>query len=314
MGAVVNKPEPVPTPPKPVPSDEVKTDTITNPTSEKEDQPTKADDVRKDEPVPTDSTKTPEEDKKPTEKEKNDEEDIALNPEQKDIDKIAEELINGSKVDERDLADIGSMLEGSYPVTISLNNGLEVVGFPFRDWGLDLVLTDLDGDGVFGDVLVNNNGELMRFDMPVTLGDGRVVGYDELIASLHITFSDIEQLLNNGGADNNLAMTEDDRQRLEADHPNEDIVNWEKKTAESENKKDGGEHEVTGGLTPEEEDELLKDILGENISNDSEIDDGELTALLTGTPQVRLISEEEETIVDEIAMGGYTNTIDNPEL
>lgn len=333
VGAIISgKPDPEPIPPKPAPGKDVKPDTKPDTNADtvdkKDDQPPKdtGEKVRNDEPVPTDSTvksgddnpaeKTEKKDaeNQPTDNKKTeDEKDIAQNPEQEEIDKIAENLINDSRIDERDIADVGSMLEGSYPVVISLDNGLEIVGFPFNDCGLDLVLVDLDGDGVYGDVLADINGELMRFDMPVTLSDGSVIGYDELIATLHITNSDIEQLLNDD-PENNLTMTNDDRQRLEADNPEEDIVNWEKPSEEGEDNKETPEQMATGALTAEEEDELLRDILGENSHSDDEMDDGELTALLTGTSELSQTDDEEDIDNGDLDLDDLSLALDNPEL
>jgi hypothetical protein len=212
---------------------------------------------------------------------KTDEKDIAKNDDQVEIDKITDDLLKGSQVDDRDLADSSGLLDDSVPVSVALPNGLETTGVYFSDFGDDLVLLDLDGDGVFDDVkLVEADGSLRDFHKELHLNDGSVISYEEWMASNHITGSDIEQILNETGS-NDLAMTEDDRRRMEEDNADEDIV----VTDDVVNNQLGEDV-----LTKEEEDALLKQLLSENEEEDGDFDedtlsDEELEAILIDTKQ-----------------------------
>lgn len=236
-----------------------------------------------DEPKPTDVNETdPKNVKKDDDeinKEKDDDKDVVSKEEQAEIDKITEDLINGSQVDEHDMADIGGLIDYSTPVTVSLPNGLETTGYYYSDFGDDLVLLDLDGDGVFSDVkYVDTDGSLKDFEKELHLNDGSVLNYKDWVASNHITSSDIEQVLNDDGS-NDLSMTDDDRRRMENDNAEEDIV-----TTDDADNLDGEENV----LTKEEEDALLKQLLSENEEDvdAGNISDEELEAILIDTKPI----------------------------
>lgn len=267
-----------------VPTDEEKDTTPTNDNSSQEP----IEEPKKDEPKEEEPKEDEPKEEEPKEEEPKEEEpkEDSENPSQDEIDKIAEDLVKDSKIDDRDIIDEGSLLHFTDYVKINLPNGLEADGFVFDIEGQNFVLADLDGDGVYDNLLAHVNGMLTDVDIPIFAPDGSIVTtLNEIIARNHLTESDIEQIVNENG-DIDLVMTDTERRQIENDDVEGDIARVEEPNnvddvnseAEGEeldieepNKPEVKDDDVAQ-LSPEEEDVLLQDLLGKHINKSNVAD------------------------------------------
>ncbi|MBQ6063719.1 MAG: hypothetical protein IJK87_08845 [Prevotella sp.] len=215
-------------------------------------------------PEPTNSpepTPTPEPSPDPVAKSEPTQEPSVENPHQEEIDEIAEALVRDTKIDARDAAEVDGLLHFTDRVTINLPNGLEADGFVFNLGGEDLVLADLDGDGVYDNVLAHVDGVLTDVEIPLIGDDGMIVTtLNQFIAQHRLTESDVEQIVNATGGDVNLTITDIERRQIEADDAHNDIHGTDREDGATPETDKGD----TAQLSPEEEKTLLDDILGRN--------------------------------------------------
>ena len=253
-------------------------------------------------------------------------------PNEKEIDEIADNLVKDSKIDERDNVGIPSDFSFTQQVELNLPNGLTAEGFVFELEGNELVLADLDGDGIFDDLLANTDNGLAPITVDIVGTDGRVERtLNDFIAQNHLTESDIVQVATDD-ADINQAMTDVERKQMENDTYLEDVALVDENTneirkaeneadlnitndkvgtlarevdsdndftdidqelAELEKKLDNGKEEIKE-LTEEEENELLKDILGGTTDDDLALEDDEIDTLIES-----IIAEDEDSALQE---------------
>ena len=215
------------------------------------------------------------------------------NPNQEEIDKIADNLIKDSKIDARDAIDQDSFMHFTDHVKINMPNGLEVDGFGFNLEGDDFVLADLDGDGIYDDLLAHVDGKLLDIIVPLIGPNGEVVTtLNQFLARNRLTESDIEQIVNSTGGEINLAMTDLERRQMEEDDTTDDIHD------------NGVDEDDTSQLSPEEERILMNDLLGKK---DDSIYTG-ITAQLTPEETKKLLESLNDTVDNDI-----DNPTDEPE-
>ena len=193
-------------------------------------------------------------------------------------------------------------------------------------------MADLDGDGIFDDLLANTDNGLAPITVDIVGTDGRVERtLNDFIAQNHLTESDIVQVATDD-ADINQAMTDVERKQMENDTYLEDVALVDENTneirkaeneadlnitndkvgtlarevdsdndytdinqelAELEKELDDGKEEIKE-LTEEEENELLKDILGGTTDDDLALEDDEIDTLIES-----IIAEDEDSALQE---------------
>ena len=219
------------------------------------------------------------------------------NPSQEEIDRIAGNLVRDSHIDERDAVDESSILDFTDRVTLNMPNGMTVDGYIFNE---ELVLADLDGDGVYDNLLAVVDGEPREVVVPIMGTNGQpIMTLNEVIAQNHLTESDIEQLVSQE-RELNLAMTDPERRLIQQDDISHDIKILDGSS--------GGSEE--GTLSQEEEDALLNDILGDphhDVAESDVIDeemvavpnDGELLADMYNVQHVSSDADDSESSADD---------------
>ena len=297
-----------------VPTDDEKDTTPTNDNSSQEP----IEEPKKEEPKEEEPKEEEPKEEEPKEEEPKEEEpkEDSENPSQDEIDKIAEDLVKDSKIDDRDIIDEGSLLHFTDYVKINLPNGLEADGFVFDIEGQNFVLADLDGDGVYDNLLAHVNGMLTDVDIPIFAPDGSIVTtLNEIIARNHLTESDIEQIVNENG-DIDLVMTDTERRQIENDDVEGDIARVEEpnKVDDVNSEAEGEELDIeepnkpevkdddVAQLSPEEEDVLLQDLLGKHI-NKSNVADS-----YSEVDEIIQVDDEDEVFKKELEK----HPIDNP--
>jgi len=307
-----------------VPTDDEKDTTPTNdnssqePIEEPKKEEPKEEEPKEEEPKEEEPKEEEPKEEEPKEEEPKEEEpkEDSENPSQDEIDKIAEDLVKDSKIDDRDIIDEGSLLHFTDYVKINLPNGLEADGFVFDIEGQNFVLADLDGDGVYDNLLAHVNGMLTDVDIPIFAPDGSIVTtLNEIIARNHLTESDIEQIVNENG-DIDLVMTDTERRQIENDDVEGDIARVEEpnKVDDVNSEAEGEELDIeepnkpevkdddVAQLSPEEEDVLLQDLLGKHI-NKSNVADS-----YSEVDEIIQVDDEDEVFKKELEK----HPIDNP--